>query len=244
MPLLRLSDELVDQFAKIPEAAMDLHVLHGERDANGQFLGFVIGCAILMIPDDDAREEISVLLQEGRTIWRGTSDAAIRAFEGWRTRLRSASEWLGVADARLAHMVVQRHHLVYRPLPAVPPGLYGHLPFVGTTLANEIFYRCECWPVSRRVDLTNRKVLAGTFAFPASELPLVPSGFAAVGRYALPDLPPACTRYELHPPSGTQVDCGASVPLFGQAGGGVEVCFRSDFVNDGAIANPILLPVM
>lgn len=92
--------------------------------------------------------------------------------------------------------------------------------------------------------MTNRTVLAGTFAFPASELPLVPSGFAAVGRYALPDLPPACTRYELHPPTNTLVDCGASVPLYGQSGGGVEVCFQHGFTNDGAIANPVLLPVM
>jgi hypothetical protein len=40
------------------------------------------------------------------------------------------------------------------------------------------------------------------------------------------------------------VNCGASVPLNGQSGGGVEVLFPKDFNNRGAIANPVILPVM
>jgi hypothetical protein len=70
------------------------------------------------------------------------------------------------------------------------------------------------------------------YGFPASELNFVPTGFAAVGRYALPDLPPACRRCEI----------GACLPLYGQAGGGVEVMFPKRFKNAVTIWPPTVLP--
>jgi hypothetical protein len=73
-------------------------------------------------------------------------------------------------------------------------------------------------------------------------LPFFPTGFAAVGRYALPNLVPACCRWQFSPPAGTIVDCGASVPLYGQAGGGVEVRLQKQITAAGAIPNPIVLP--
>ena len=39
-------------------------------------------------------------------------------------------------------------------------------------------------------------------------------------------------------------ECGASVPLYGQSGGGVEVRFPTKATNRGPIPNPIVLPVM
>src|SRR5215831_12422856 len=87
----------------------------------------------------------------------------------------------------------------------------------------------------------NREILSGTYGFPESELPFVPTGFAAVGRYALPDLPPACRRYEIIPPPGHTIECGASVPLYGQAGGGVEVRFPKTFTA-ATLSGPTILP--
>jgi hypothetical protein len=242
MPLLRLTAEQIAEFARKPETAMDVHIVEVSSGDGGIGWWLVIGCSILMVPDPDAREQMSALMREGRPMWRGKGETAVGVFERWRAGLGSTADFPGASN--IAHMVIHPAHRVYRPFPVPSFGVYGHLPFVGTTEPNEVYYRCECWPTSRRVDLTNAKVSGGTFAFPASELPLVPSGFAAVARYALPDLPPACTRYELRPPTNTVVDCGASVPLYGQAGGGVEVCFHRDFTNVGAIANPVLLPVM
>jgi hypothetical protein len=70
----------------------------------------------------------------------------------------------------------------------------------------------------------------------------VPTGLAAVGRYALPDLPPACRHYELMPPTGYTLQCGACVPLYGQAGGGVEVMFPKRLKNAVTIPPPTVLP--
>jgi hypothetical protein len=128
------------------------------------------------------------------------------------------------------------------PTPMKPRYIYGHLPFTGTTQAGDVFYRCEHWATSRRVRHATNDVLAGTYGFPASELPFVLTGFAAVGRYALPDLPPACQRYEIAPPSGYTLHCGAAVPLYGQAGGGVEVMFPTQFTNAAKLPPATVLP--
>jgi hypothetical protein len=128
------------------------------------------------------------------------------------------------------------------PAPRRPAHIYGHLPFTGVTQPGDGFYRCEHWASSRRVRHTTNDILAGTYGFPASELNFVPTGFAAVGRYALPDLPPACRRYEIKPPPGYTLRCGACVPLYGQAGGGVEVMFPTTFKNAVPLPAPIVLP--
>lgn len=136
--------------------------------------------------------------------------------------------------------------LIDNPQPLRPEaplgGAYGHLPFRSATTGQDVFYRYEILPWSTWVLQSAREISAGTFAAPASELPFVPTGFAAVGRYALPKLPPYRFRWELQPEAGKEIDVGASVPLYGQAGGGVEVKFRDPTKNRGPIANPVKLP--
>jgi hypothetical protein len=130
-----------------------------------------------------------------------------------------------------------------------PPGtaaVPGHLPFQDVTTAWDIYYRFEAWPTSRRIDLVNRTIAPSTFASPSSELPFLPTGFAAVARNALPSLFPAVFRYELGPVAGATLLCGAVVPMFGMSGGGVEVMFidAPHTANRGAIANPaVVLPL-
>jgi hypothetical protein len=130
------------------------------------------------------------------------------------------------------------------PTPPRPSHVFGHLLFSGSTEDNDVFYRYEHWPSSRRVmrATSAHYVLANTYCAPFSEAPFAPTGFAAVGRFALPTLTPAKWRYELKPQKGFTFRCGACVPLYGQAGGGVEAMFVKDTPNDGPIANPVVLP--
>jgi hypothetical protein len=132
------------------------------------------------------------------------------------------------------------------PAPPNPPSIFGHLPFKATTLPNSVIYRWEAYPTSKRIKRsTNPPTIAkDTYAAPASELPFAPTGFAAVARFALPSLLPACYRYELQPDAGTAIECGASVPLYGQSGGGVEVKFTNPTKNRCAFADPIVLPAL
>jgi hypothetical protein len=85
------------------------------------------------------------------------------------------------------------------------------------------YYRYCAFSRDRRVSAKGDFV-AGTYATTYSDMHFVPSGFAAVGRYALPN--PASARYistivTLDRPSLM----GTASPNFGQAGGGVEVLF-------------------
>ena len=63
----------------------------------------------------------------------------------------------------------------------------------------------------------------------------VPSGLAAVGRYALPNPTPATYRFVLLPPEGTRIRCGAVTPKFNQAGGGVEVLIKDSLPEGNRI---------
>ena len=73
--------------------------------------------------------------------------------------------------------------------------------------------------------------MAGSYAVPKSEVPFIPTGFAAVGRLALPNLKPASHRCEIRAAAGTDVEFGTVAPAFGQAGGGVEAYFPNGATN-------------
>src|SRR2546421_104541 len=77
----------------------------------------------------------------------------------------------------------------------------------------------EAFGVAARADVFP----GGPSARPVRALPLAPSGFAAVGRYALPNVEPAMYVYEIEPRPETRIEFGTVAPAYGQAGGGVEV---------------------
>lgn len=71
------------------------------------------------------------------------------------------------------------------------------------------------------------QLLKGTYLTTPLELVHANSGFAAVGRFALPMPVPACHVLEYELQARTVVKMGTVAPLFGQSGGGVEVCLQS-----------------
>jgi hypothetical protein len=109
----------------------------------------------------------------------------------------------------------------------------------------DVYYRYEQFSTSVRIDrMAHAVIRTDTYAAPASEKRFTPTGLSAVGRFALPSLLPACWRYELTPTPGTRIFYGASVPLYGQSGGAVEVMFPDPFQNNGAIPPPTVLPIL
>jgi|ERR1700728_2123764 len=100
-----------------------------------------------------------------------------------------------------------------------------------TLSANRVFHRYSAFNPDHRVDPITGNFLPGTYAVPESEVPFIPTGFAAVGRLALPNLKPASHHYLLEAPSGTQVAFGTVAPAFGQAGGGVEALLPNGATN-------------
>lgn len=241
MAIFRLSETQQEDFAKFPEIYP------------GAQLGFVIAKdfegACLIVCD-----QIAILVDEKlpaeldkfiKMVWRDQDRPAPSVLDRDVAIRRLYMNWMGeLAEAEKAFPMeaVSRSHLTgivtgtlsppRRPtlVPGAPhgrgtlPSTPAHLPFHTVSKQNEIFYRWEAWPTSRRIHSTGN-VDPWTFASPEAELKLIETGFAAVGRAALPSFFPHVFRWKLEPPAGTSMLCGAVVPMYGQAGGGVEVCF-------------------
>src|ERR1044072_9672892 len=96
------------------------------------------------------------------------------------------------------------------------------------------YYRFCAAPRDKRVD--NRgNFLPDTYATTFTDLPFAPSGFAAVGRYALPT--PASARFVFQITTfDTPSLIGTATPNFGQAGGGVEVHFHNGAKNGAGLS--------
>lgn len=123
---------------------------------------------------------------------------------------------LKVIENRLTGVSQHSHGVM-----AVPPLVR---PVSRLTMGDEAFIRFSGSPLDHRVG-DNGSLKPGTFATTFNDARMVPSGLAAVGRYALPNPLPANYAYTIVPPKGTQIQLGAVAPGFGQAGGGVEVLF-------------------
>ena len=70
---------------------------------------------------------------------------------------------------------------------ALPSSLVKHV----SLSANRVFHRFSAFSPDRRVDTVTGSFIPGTYAAPESEVPFVPTGFVAVGRFALPNNLPA-----------------------------------------------------
>lgn len=230
MPIFALTDTSADDFAQNPELAMGIQL--GTDLHNDHYVILYETIAVRLDVEDGPKplfDAVSELLTHENAF-----DQLPHRLNAWRKQLPEITatpankQTLNTMSAgqigALVAFTMPTSPYVPAP-PSAPAYVYGHLPFRGKTTKGDAFLRYEPWPTSRRVFGTT--VTPGTFAGPLSEQPLVPNGFAAVGRYALPSLLPACTVWEIVPPAGTDLEAGASVPLFGQAGGGAEVCFST-----------------
>lgn len=72
-----------------------------------------------------------------------------------------------------------------------------------------------------------------------NDIRMVPSGLAAVGRYALPA--PASAQFMFPVMSNAPYRMGTALPHFGQSGGGVEVYFEDEFKT--LVAEPHQIPI-
>lgn len=103
-------------------------------------------------------------------------------------------------------------------------------PGAGLFLPNRplSYYRFCAYYLDKRVDKFGFK--PGTYATTFNDLHFVPSGFAAVGRYALPN--PASAKYIFQIVTFDKPDLmGTASPNHSQAGGGVEVYFKHGAKN-------------
>lgn len=87
----------------------------------------------------------------------------------------------------------------------------------------QAYYRYSAYAKDNRVN-SHGHFVPGTYATTYTDMHFVPSGFAAVGRYALPNPASACNLFSIVTLDRPTL-MGTATPNFGQAGGGVEVLF-------------------
>ena len=112
-------------------------------------------------------------------------------------------------------------------LDGIKPLVETHGSYLSMSRPGELFVRYSAFASDRRIN-QDGSVRSGTYVTTENDASHVPSGLAAVGRYALPNPAPARYRFVMSPPDGTGIRCGTAAPKFNQAGGGVEVLFSAD----------------
>lgn len=127
--------------------------------------------------------------------------------------------------------------------PVVPSGTYVPPPFATVTGPGDVFYRLSAFAADHCI-ISPTAFRPSSYAITEHEWSVVPSGLAAVGRYALPSRVSSHYAWKLEPPAGTPFLVGTVIPNFGLCGGGVEAFFPSGFT--GGLITPVSpsLPVM
>jgi hypothetical protein len=110
---------------------------------------------------------------------------------------------------------------------SITPSPPGTLIMSTFTTAGEVYWRLSAYPNDRR-DTPDNQIVKGTYVTTKSDIEVVGSGFAAVGRYALPTPFPSVYAFAIRPDPGTPIDLGTVRPNYGQSGGGVEGVFDKD----------------
>ena len=108
-------------------------------------------------------------------------------------------------------------------IPPMYTGGAGAFPLIASTslTADTIFYRCLSSATDHRYIAGS--LTAGTYLTTSLDHGYANSGFATVGRYALPLPLPASQVHQYELKAGTSIKVGTVAPMFGQAGGGVEI---------------------
>ncbi len=235
MPFFKLNVDQAKSALSLPELTMNCQFAHD----GSQWYVVIGGCAALRL-DNDLPNALKVYLDEVFVLPNKNRKERLQSFDGW-LQSQALSPTLSFWGPGGGSSGSYGHPALPTP-PAPPPVIFGHCLFSTTTSNDSVFYRYEHFPKSRRVDASTLKISPGTFASPISENNFISSGFGAVARFALPSLLPAVYRYEIQPDHNTDINCGASVPLYGQAGGGVEIEFVHGANNRCSIADPVYIP--
>jgi hypothetical protein len=227
MASINIGDAQREELLKLPETGMGFQLVEARLEgALRRFLVWNATTALdLSFLDLQASDSPSVIMANEERIIEAANREEMtllmapgpRSFRLLGTRVGSGPQ--PTTTARIA---------------ATPSSLVKHV----TLTAPRAFHRFSAFNPDRRVDPKTGDFIPGTYAVPESELPFIPTGFAAVGRCALPNTQPASHHYSLRAVVGTRVSFGTVAPAFGQSGGGVEAFFASGAVNQPPLVAP------
>lgn len=212
------SIENPEPFDRIPELGMGFH-FGAVRLSDASYEGVIVINGELAITSAD------LLDFEGFWRWRMT--------QGWETapgvvttmimspepalrRQVSPSEDIALFKNAFGNFISNAERYDVRT------ALHASPPFPLQSQGSERFVRFSAFGNDRRVS-PDGSLLPGTYVTSERDAAVVPSGFAAVGRYALPNPIAAIHRFDIEMAGSVTGLVGTVLPAFGQAGGGVEI---------------------
>lgn len=217
MAISRISDQSARRLTQLPESGMGFQVIQF-RGAN-----FVVLNATIIFPLTDISER-GFLEEE---YWLLSYDpSGPEAPQISQLEIMDLSGELSIVFSQLDRQLQDSSlGLTFTKTVTSPP------EYVISSRRPYSYYRFCASPYDKRVDKNTGDFLPGTYATTYNDLHFVPSGFAAVGRYAIPN--PASARFVSQIITYNRPTLmGTSPPNFGQAGGGVEVLFQSGAKNN------------
>ena len=212
--ILRVCENLRDRLLEEPESGMGYQIATLAGGARYIIMNAEVAVALPTESSDRTGLRLELATEELGTLTMGTqrhrSHKMVEA-------ILARSEELVAEDA--AALRIERHH-----------------SYPSRSEPGEEFRRYSAFRYDARVN-PDGSIQPGSYVTTATDAAQVPSGLAAVARYALPNTTPAVFEFTVRPPRGTAILCGTVRPDYGQAGGGVEV-----LLTDGAPADSVLGP--
>jgi len=220
MALLRLIEDHVKYIANLPESGMGYQLADLPVDEHGRGLYFIINSVLLIRVESQAQllQELAELREVDPEELEsdGRLDAVHLATPPRNDRgsFKTISSHDPTIQASLFEPSLHRTSHIMRNQPLVS---------ASSSAGRKAYFRFSAFRNDRRVE-PDGSFKKGTYATTLSDYSMVPNGYSAVGRYALPNPMPACFVFPLVTDS-SPIYVGTAVPNFGQAGGGVEVLF-------------------
>jgi len=212
MPLYRIGRNTEARLLSIPESGMGFQVVRYRN----RFL--VVFHTTLVIPLDELRER------------RFSQDDYFSLSGNPESQAISQLEFLDIQDEfSLAFSFLDREYRESSVGLAFSEAVISPPESVISSKRPYSYYRFSAFYKDKRIT-DDGSFLPNTYATTYNDLHFVPSGFAAVGRYALPN--PASAQFVFPILTYDRPTLmGTATPNFGQSGGGVEVLFQQSAQN-------------
>ncbi|MFX0097721.1 MAG: hypothetical protein ACFE7E_08185 [Candidatus Hodarchaeota archaeon] len=215
MGIYRLTEKSTKIALSLPESGMGYQVIR-----SGERFFWILNAFLALDLEDVFKKE--TLLEYRNLLW---GDPKEEKYVQLKTLEISPNSQVAFSDLE-AHLDADLQRFSFKYSANISP----FLPWTVRARRPYAYFRYGPFARDHRVDPSNGDYLRGSYATTYNDTFQVPSGFAAIGRYALPN--PSSARCVFAIVTYDRPTCmGTATPNFGQAGGGVEVFFQSGAKN-------------